>query len=616
MKRMIAASLILLCASVAMAQEDKVVAAVTAAAEKAAAADQFSGVVMVAKNGKPVMARAWGLADPAKKIANTPDTKFNLGSINKIFTQVAIAQLAQAGKLAITDTVRKHLPDYPSPAADKITIEQLVAHRSGLGDIFGPKFFERASSLRKLSDYLPLFANDPLLFEPGSDQRYSNAGYVVLGLIIERLSGQSYYDYVRDHIFKPAGMTNTASYAVDETVANRAVGLTRRGPDGPLPERAPNTPTLPYRGSSAGGGYSTAADMVKFAQALAADKLTSPKWTEWVHGRGLAVAGGAPGINAMLEVHPPYTVVVLSNYDPPSAESVARATRQAFGGDAPGGGMRMVRRGSPEPGEVLIRGPLRVPMEMSGHLPTLEATINGKGPFRFAFDTGFGGLVQVTEAVAAQLGMQEVGEAVAGDPSGKNTRTMKLYSAESVDVGTIHLGQVEVGVGPAGRMGGTDGVIGLNLFRSLLVTFDYPGHAIEIRGGSLPAGADGVVAYNTEHGVPNVEIEVGGQKVKADIDSGSPAMVSVPLSLAKSLPLAEEPKVIGHGRTVGNEFDVYGAPLKGDVRVGEVVLTNPRLDFVGLFPVGNLGSRFLAGLVVTFDPANQRVRMRQPQLRE
>ncbi|MEA2339759.1 MAG: hypothetical protein QOE82_3766, partial [Thermoanaerobaculia bacterium] len=185
-------TLALLLASTLAAQQTPI-DQLTAAVDKAAADDKFSGVVLVAKDGAPLLSRAWGMADPAKGIANRTDTKFNLGSINKIFTTVAIGQLAAAGKLALTDTVSKHLPDLNVPSADKITIEQLLQHKSGLGDVFGPKFMDSHASLRKLSDYVPLFAGAPPQFEPGTDQKYSNAGFVVLGLIIEKLSGQSYY---------------------------------------------------------------------------------------------------------------------------------------------------------------------------------------------------------------------------------------------------------------------------------------------------------------------------------------------------------------------------------------------------------------------------------------
>jgi CubicO group peptidase (beta-lactamase class C family)/predicted aspartyl protease len=600
MKQIIVA--LLLCASTVAAQD---VASLTAAVERAAAQDQFSGVVLLVKDGKPILSKAYGMADPSRDLPNRIDTKFNLGSINKIFTQVAIAQLAAAGKLSLDDTIRKHLPDYPSPIADKITIQQLIEHRSGLGDIFGDRFFGARSSLRKLSDYLPLFADKPLEFEPGADQRYSNAGYIILGLIIERISGRSYYDYVREHIFKPAGMKDTDSFAIDEQVANRAVGQTKRGPEGPPPERQSNKDTLPARGSSAGGGYSTAEDLVRFTKALVANKLTPKKWTDWLlHSRqSLAVAGGAPGINAVLEMEPTYTLVVLSNYDPPAAETVAKSFRVAQTG------LRMVR---PEPpGEVLIRGPVQLSWTMQGHLPIIEAKINDKGPYRFAIDTGFGGNMQISSALAEQLGLPIQGEIVGGDPSGKNTRTMKFAQAESVDVGSAHFGQVNVAIGDAAQRAEADGIIGLNLFNSLLVTFDYPNWKFELRGGTLPAG-DGVLSYTAEHGVPTIEIDVAGQKFKADIDSGSPAEVTLPLNAAKSLSLSEEPRVVGHARTVSNSFDVYGAALKGDVRVGDIVLTNPRLDFVEIFPIGNVGSRFLRNLVVTFDPKNHRVRFAKP----
>jgi CubicO group peptidase (beta-lactamase class C family) len=586
---------------------------ITAAVDKAAAADKFSGVVLVAKDGTPLLSRAWGMADPAKGIANRPDTKFNLGSINKLFTHVAIGQLAAAGKLSLSDTIAKHLPDLQVPSADKITIEQLLQHRSGLGDIFGPKFMTSHASIRKLSDYVPLFAGAPLSFEPGADQKYSNAGFVILGLIIEKVSGQSYYDYSRDHITKPAGMTDTASYAIDEDVPNRAIGLTKRGPDGPLPARQSNINTLPARGSSAGGGYSTAADMLRFSQALLGDKFLPKRWTDWTFTgkldapgqRNIGVAGGAPGINAVLEIAPPYTVIVMSNFDPPAAMEVGSEVRQLLG---IGGAERRERRGAEGPGEVLIRGKVQLAMDLTRHVPVIEAKVNGKGPFRFQVDTGYGGMIQVTPAIAKTLELPVIGESIGGDPSGKNQRTMRLFSAESVDVGDAHFGQVEVTEGGP-HFEGIDGVIGLHLFNGLVVTFNYPNSRFNVDGGALPA-ADGakILTYRVEHGVPNIDIDVAGQKVKTDIDSGSPALLSMPLSLAKSLPLAGEPQVVGHGRTVGNEFDIYSAPMKGEVRIGAITLTDPRVDFVGLFPVANLGFRFLKDYVVTFDPAHHRVR--------
>ncbi len=202
-------------------------AAADAHLKKLADAGEFSGVVLMAKNGKPFFHEAYGLADRGLDVPNRRDTKFNLGSINKIFTQTAIAQLAEKGRLSFTDTIRRHLPDYPLAAADRITIQQLVSMTSGLGDFFGEKYDATPKGrIRTLEDYFRLFATDPLLYEPGTSRRYSNASYIVLGLIIEKLSGQSYDDYVRENIYVPAGMKASDSYPQDAVVPNRATGYT------------------------------------------------------------------------------------------------------------------------------------------------------------------------------------------------------------------------------------------------------------------------------------------------------------------------------------------------------------------------------------------------------
>ncbi len=316
-----------------------------------AASGEFSGVALIAKNGKPFFHKAYGMADRAFAVANRPDTKFNLGSINKTFTQTAIAQLAEKGRLSLTDTIRKHLPDYPLAAADRITIQQLVTMSSGLGDFFGEKFDATPKSrIRTLADYFRLFATDPLLFEPGTSRRYSNAGYVVLGLVIEKVTGKTYYDYVRENIYGPAGMASSDSFMQDAIVPKRAVGYTSEDASGkPLPEPRVNVYELPARGSSAGGGYSTAEDMLRFDMAMRGGRLLSPAWTAWyysdlsaapagapgaLHG-GKGVAGGTAGVNAVLEMDldTGYTVVVLSNLDPPSAEKVGKTLRRWLGLD-------------------------------------------------------------------------------------------------------------------------------------------------------------------------------------------------------------------------------------------------------------------------------------------
>jgi CubicO group peptidase (beta-lactamase class C family) len=302
-------------------------------------ADEFSGAVLVAKNGKPIFQKAYGLASKEHNVANRLDTKFNLGSINKLFTQVAIGQLADQGKLSLEDHLSKFIPDYPNrDAANKITVRHLLTMSSGVGDIFGNQFDETPKDkLRKLQDFLPLFAGEPLAFEPGTQQRYSNGGYVLLGLIIEKVSGQSYYDYVRENIFRVAGMENTESFEADTIVPNIASGYTREGSASRVWKN--NIYSRPARGSSAGGGYSTAEDMLKFTIAVASGKLRVPDYRGAAAGSPASsssngpapfgFAGGAPGINAIVLFNPAsgYTTVVMSNYDEPSAETVGKQIR-------------------------------------------------------------------------------------------------------------------------------------------------------------------------------------------------------------------------------------------------------------------------------------------------
>ena len=293
-------------------------------------AGQFSGVALLAKNGVPVFQHAYGMSDHEHRVANTTETAFNLGSINKAFTQIAILQLREAGKLDLDSTLAVYWPEYPNKEVGRrITIRQLMRHTFGIGgNIFDPPPGGKRNDIRVLQDYLPLFVNRPLQFEPGTRNSYSNAGYVVLGLLIERLSGKDYYTYVRDHVFRPAGMTRTGSFPVDSLPPNTAIGYTRGGPNAPSssPLR-PNSRDLPGRGSSAGGGYSTAQDLLRFVQALREKRIPSGL------PAGLGIAGGSGGINAIVEGDLPggYDLIVLANLDPPAAERVARMTREWLG---------------------------------------------------------------------------------------------------------------------------------------------------------------------------------------------------------------------------------------------------------------------------------------------
>jgi len=303
------------------ADEKELAAAVRALLEGQTKADEFSGVVLIAKDSRILFHEAYGNADREKKVPNRKDTKFNLGSINKSFTRVAIHQLARQGKLSLDDPIEKFLPDYPNAqAAEKVTIRHLLNMTSGIGDFFGSRYDATPKDkIRTLRDYLPLFSDLPLEFEPGTNNRYSNGGYVVLGVIIEKVSGVDYYTYVRENIFKPCGMLNTDSFARDADVPNLARGYTLEG----VAEggRVLNHSTLPGRGSSAGGGYSTAEDMLKYVLALKDKKLYLPD-----AANGLGIAGGAPGINSAVEWDPRSgtIVIVLTNFDPPTAGQAAR----------------------------------------------------------------------------------------------------------------------------------------------------------------------------------------------------------------------------------------------------------------------------------------------------
>ncbi len=329
--------------------ESELVTAMRKRIDELVAVDLFAGAVLVAKiskmDNKTVFAQAYGLADREKKTPNTLKTRFRLGSMNKMFTAVATLQLVQNGKLDLKAPFGNYLTDYPNKdVASKVTIEQMLTHTGGTGDIFGPEFEKNRLELKTLQDYVKLYGNRGLEFEPGSQWKYSNYGFLLLGVIVEKVSGQSYYDYVRDHIFKPAGMTATGSEPEDRVVADRSVGYMQ--PEGTSWE--PNTETLPYRGTSAGGGYSTVEDLLKFATALQTNKLLKPQYTEMlttgkvdsplggkyaygfidgmVNGtRCFGHGGGAPGMNGELKIcpGPGYVVAVLANLDPAAATRVA-----------------------------------------------------------------------------------------------------------------------------------------------------------------------------------------------------------------------------------------------------------------------------------------------------
>ncbi len=307
------------------------------------AKDRFSGAVLLAKDGKPVFKKAYGLASKRYNVPNRVDTKFNLGSMNKMFTGVAICQLAQQGKLSFDDPIIKHIPDYPNKeVAEKVTIHHLLTHTSGLGSYWNEKYENDWKTIRTVEGFLNTFVDEPLAFEPGERFQYSNSGPIVLGRIIEKITGQSYYDYVRENIYQPTGMYNTDCYEMDRPTPNLAIGYTNLNYDGSK-GRGPRRNNLflhSVKGGPAGGGYSTVEDLLKFATAVQDHKLLNAKYTATMlegksaMGPGSMYAylfgdnkrnghrsyghnGGAPGINANLRFYPAlgYTFAVMANYD-------------------------------------------------------------------------------------------------------------------------------------------------------------------------------------------------------------------------------------------------------------------------------------------------------------
>jgi CubicO group peptidase (beta-lactamase class C family)/predicted aspartyl protease len=314
---------------------------------KRAAGGKFAGAVLIARDGKPVVKQACGLADRERRLANTVDTRFNIGSLGKTFTAVAIAQLVEVGKLSFDDPIGKYLSSFPREVADQITIGQLLTHTSGLGDVF-MRWHPTAPAQLDVSEVMTRIVREPIRFEPGSRFAYSNSGYVVLGAVIEAVSGQDYFDYVRAHVFKPAGMTRTGWYALGE-VPNMAHGYARV-----------DTSRAWVAGNPSGGVYSTVGDLLKFAKALLSNKLLRPEMTTTVlagkvdtprpgpaktrYGYGfeeevrsgvriVGNGGGQPGIEAQLRIFPErgYTVIVLTNQEGANRPVLERAVRLAIG---------------------------------------------------------------------------------------------------------------------------------------------------------------------------------------------------------------------------------------------------------------------------------------------
>ena len=309
----------------------------------------FSGTVLVELNGEEVIKAAYGMADRDKQIPMNINTKINLGSINKAFTAVSVMQLVEAGKIKLTDKIVNYIPELKAKMADEITIMHLLEMKSGLGSYWdSERFLAQYGTLRNMEDYVPIIAEYELNSKPGTKRAYSNSGYELLGILVQRVTGQNYYDYVRENVYQKAGMNHTDAYARDVEVANRAHGYTKykNGEQmDPGAENKENKPFIynvndrsPVKGTAAGGGYSTLDDLRKFVKALTSNQLLSKESTDMVinHFRGgetrnsvYAVRGGSYGINSTVfyDTETQHLVIVMSNFDPPTASEIMRRLR-------------------------------------------------------------------------------------------------------------------------------------------------------------------------------------------------------------------------------------------------------------------------------------------------
>jgi CubicO group peptidase (beta-lactamase class C family) len=322
--------------------EKKRLAQIAALAEKLAKADLFSGVVAIARNDRPIFTKGYGMADRSFEVPVAPDTRFALSSIDKSITAVAIAQLVEAGKLSYDDPLSKFIA-YPDAAnAAKIQIKHLLSNTSGLGDYYTDKFYTNVRALRDVPSYVTILDHKAPGFTPGTDWQDSSIGYLLLGSVIESASGEDYYEYVQNHIFKPAGMEHSFQDFLQRANPKAAVRYENYfSADHFVTAIYGYVSPPPARGAPDSATVATAEDVIRFVAALRNGKLVSPATYKLLttakpelgaktYGYGFAMnqasdegrdiigeGGDAPGVCTdyalIRDLKEPYTVVVLSN---------------------------------------------------------------------------------------------------------------------------------------------------------------------------------------------------------------------------------------------------------------------------------------------------------------
>jgi CubicO group peptidase (beta-lactamase class C family) len=289
-----------------------------AALDPVAEANGFAGVVSVEWGGESAFARAYGLAHRAYRLPNTVDTRFAIASGTKALTALAVVSLVEQGALRPSTTARSVLGTDLPLVDDRVTVEHLLAHRSGIGDYVDEEagrpitdylLTVPAQDLVDTEDYLAVLDGHPARFAPGERFSYCNGGYVILALIAERVSGRPFHDLVQERVCGPAGMRDTAFLRSDELPERTAVGYL------PLPGVSrSNVFHLSVRGNGDGGVYSTAADIGTFWRSLFAGKIVSPGWVaEMVRPRSDPAKSARYGLGFWL--HRSRDLVILEGYD-------------------------------------------------------------------------------------------------------------------------------------------------------------------------------------------------------------------------------------------------------------------------------------------------------------
>ncbi|MFG3704157.1 serine hydrolase domain-containing protein [Micromonospora sp. NPDC047670] len=340
-----------------------------------AAKDEFSGSLLLTHRGRPVLSRSYGMANKALGIPNGPDTIFALASVTKVLTAVSVVQLVERGKLSFGAKLGTLLDGFAPAIGESVTVHHLLTHTSGLGDFHrAPGFWETArtwtSAQQVMDGITQIIRGMPVAFPAGSSHTYSNAGFHLLGAIVAKVSGLSYYDYVRQNVFQPAGMSRSDFYTKPQWLTDPRIAHPYTRPESG--ERIDDISNRYFVGTPAGEAFCSCSDLDRFAQALLRGKLMSPPFLriyaggkvplprttpppgapplpepppvtlqcygplgrvrggQWTFGHG----GGSPGISTSFEVYPDsrWTLVVFSNYDPPATLPIEEMARQLITG--------------------------------------------------------------------------------------------------------------------------------------------------------------------------------------------------------------------------------------------------------------------------------------------